>query len=60
MNFAETEQIVPSRARSLVLATHDGADLRPDGAVALPPLAGALVEGAPVLARRQPSAGAAI
>jgi hypothetical protein len=28
-----------------VLATHDAVDLRSDGAVVLPPLSGALVEG---------------
>jgi maltooligosyltrehalose trehalohydrolase len=46
MNFSDTEQVVPgAAARRLVLATHDTVALAPDGTVALPPLAGALVEG---------------
>src|SRR3954452_22246514 len=46
MNFSDAEQVVPGdAARALVLATHEAVSLRPDGAVALPPLAGALVEG---------------
>ena len=46
MNFSDAEQVVPGEAaRTLVLATHEAASLRADGAVALPPLAGALVEG---------------
>ncbi|MDX6687428.1 MAG: maltooligosyltrehalose trehalohydrolase [Baekduia sp.] len=46
MNFSDTEQVVPgAAARTLVLATHDTVALAPDGTVALPPLAGALVEG---------------
>jgi maltooligosyltrehalose trehalohydrolase len=60
MNFADAEQTVPAGARTLVLATHDTTGLRPDGAVTLPPLSGALVEGAPVSALRRPSAGAAL
>jgi maltooligosyltrehalose trehalohydrolase len=44
MNFSDREQVVPGPARDLLLATHDDADLRSDGSVALPPLAGALVE----------------
>jgi maltooligosyltrehalose trehalohydrolase len=45
MNFAQREQAVEvgTVARRLVLATHEAAELR-DGVVALPPLAGALVE----------------
>lgn len=45
MNFSHAEQVVPVWARTLVLSTHDAAHLRPDGAVALPPLSGALLEG---------------
>ncbi|MCZ4492154.1 MAG: treZ [Conexibacter sp.] len=45
MNFSEAEQTLAADARELVLATHDAVDLRSDGAVALPPLSGALVEG---------------
>jgi maltooligosyltrehalose trehalohydrolase len=46
MNFSDTEQVVPgAAARTLVLATQDTVALAPDGTVALPPLAGALVEG---------------
>src|SRR3954453_10155125 len=46
MNFSDAEQVVPGdAARALVLATHEAVSLRADGAVALPPLAGALVEG---------------
>jgi maltooligosyltrehalose trehalohydrolase len=45
MNFSHAEQVVPAGARTLVLSTHDAARLRPDGAVTLPPLSGALVEG---------------
>lgn len=46
MNFADHEQVVPGEgARSLVLATHDGVALRPDGHLMLPALAGALVQG---------------
>jgi maltooligosyltrehalose trehalohydrolase len=46
MNFSDAEQVVPGEAaRSLVLATHDEARLRPDGTIALPALAGALLEG---------------
>jgi maltooligosyltrehalose trehalohydrolase len=44
MNFAEVEQAVEAGAQRLVLATHETAVLRSDGAVVLPPLAGALVE----------------
>jgi maltooligosyltrehalose trehalohydrolase len=48
MNFSDAEQVVPSdAARTIVLATHDGASLRSDGSVVLPALAGALVEGVP-------------
>jgi maltooligosyltrehalose trehalohydrolase len=46
MNFSDSEQVVPGEAaRSIVLATHAEATLRPDGTIALPALAGALVEG---------------
>jgi maltooligosyltrehalose trehalohydrolase len=46
MNFSDSEQVVPGEgARSIALATHDAVSLRADGAIALPPLAGALVEG---------------
>jgi hypothetical protein len=44
MNFADGEQAVETGAQRLVLATHEAAALRADGAVVLPPLAGALVE----------------
>jgi maltooligosyltrehalose trehalohydrolase len=48
MNFADDEQALPSGgARELLLATHDGAELRLDGTLVLPPLAGALLEGTP-------------
>ncbi|HEV7495687.1 malto-oligosyltrehalose trehalohydrolase [Baekduia sp.] len=46
MNFADSEQGVEAGAQRLVLATHEAAALRGDGAVVLPPLSGALV-GAP-------------
>jgi hypothetical protein len=59
MNFAREPQVVPGHGRHLRFATHEGADLRPDGAVALPALAGALVQGAPVGIAR-PKAGAAL
>ncbi|HEV7754055.1 MAG TPA: malto-oligosyltrehalose trehalohydrolase [Baekduia sp.] len=45
MNFSDAEQTLPADARELLLATHDAVDLRSDGAVVLPPLSGALVEG---------------
>jgi maltooligosyltrehalose trehalohydrolase len=46
MNFSDQEQVVPAPgARQIVLATHDAVALRPDGHLALPPLAGALVAG---------------
>jgi maltooligosyltrehalose trehalohydrolase len=45
MNFSDAEQTLAADARELVLATHDAVDLRSDGAVVLPPLSGALVEG---------------
>jgi maltooligosyltrehalose trehalohydrolase len=46
MNFSDVEQVVPGEsARSIVLATHAEASLRADGAIVLPALAGALVEG---------------
>jgi maltooligosyltrehalose trehalohydrolase len=44
MNFANVEQAVEAGAQRLVLSTHEAAVLRSDGAVVLPPLAGALVE----------------
>jgi maltooligosyltrehalose trehalohydrolase len=45
MNFSDAEQTLAADARELLLATHDAVDLRSDGAVVLPPLSGALVEG---------------
>jgi maltooligosyltrehalose trehalohydrolase len=46
MNFSDSEVVVPGDGvRTIVLATHDAASLQVDGAVALPPLAGALVQG---------------
>jgi maltooligosyltrehalose trehalohydrolase len=60
MNFSDAEQVVPGTARLLVLATHEAADLRADGTVALPPLSGALLEGVRVDALHQPSAGVAL
>jgi maltooligosyltrehalose trehalohydrolase len=46
MNFSDAEQAVPGdAARSVVLATHDRVQLRPDGTVVLPALGGALVAG---------------
>jgi maltooligosyltrehalose trehalohydrolase len=60
MNFSDAAQDVPGAARALVVATHGDAALRADGAVALPPLSGALAESAPVEALHQPSAGAAL
>jgi maltooligosyltrehalose trehalohydrolase len=48
MNFAREAQEVPGDARRVVLATHDGAAMTEGGGVALPALAGALVEGVPV------------
>jgi maltooligosyltrehalose trehalohydrolase len=49
MNFSDAEQVITSppteAARSIVLATHDAATLRPDGAIVLPALGGALVQG---------------
>ena len=42
-NFADAARTVPVTRSSLVLATHDGAELR-DGSVTLPPLAGALLK----------------
>ena len=46
MNFAHAEQTVPGEgSRTIVLATHEGVALRPDGHVTLPPLAGVLVAG---------------
>jgi maltooligosyltrehalose trehalohydrolase len=46
MNFSAEPQVVPGEgARQIVLATHDDASLRADGAIALPPLAGALIAG---------------
>ncbi|HET6506534.1 MAG TPA: malto-oligosyltrehalose trehalohydrolase [Baekduia sp.] len=49
MNFADVEQTLSNPpapgSRRIVLATHDGVALRPDGHVTLPPLAGALVAG---------------
>jgi maltooligosyltrehalose trehalohydrolase len=48
MNFAREPQEVPGDARRVVLATHDGAAMSEGGGVALPALAGALVEGVPV------------
>src|SRR3954451_18785816 len=60
MNFSETDQVIPGTARTVVLATHDRADLRVDETVALPPLSGALVEGVRVDALHQPSAGVAL
>jgi maltooligosyltrehalose trehalohydrolase len=48
MNFSDHEQALPSGdARELLLATHDTAELRLDGTVVLPALAGALLEGTP-------------
>jgi maltooligosyltrehalose trehalohydrolase len=44
MNFAEVEQAVEAGAERFVLATHEAAALRGDGAIVLPPLSGALVE----------------
>ena len=41
-NFAESPRIVAVTRSSMVLATHDGAELC-DGSVTLPPLAGALL-----------------
>jgi maltooligosyltrehalose trehalohydrolase len=46
MNFSDAEQVLEGPAEALVLGTHDEVRLLPDGSVALPPLAGALVEGA--------------
>jgi maltooligosyltrehalose trehalohydrolase len=46
MNFSDAEQTLAADARELLLATHDAVDLRSDGVVVLPPLSGALVEGA--------------
>ncbi|HEU4975506.1 MAG TPA: malto-oligosyltrehalose trehalohydrolase [Baekduia sp.] len=46
MNFSHAGQAVPVQARELILSTHDAAELRPDGSVALPPLSGVLAEGA--------------
>jgi maltooligosyltrehalose trehalohydrolase len=49
MNFSDAEQVmtVPPApgARRLLLATHDAVSLRADGAIVLPPLGGALVQG---------------
>jgi maltooligosyltrehalose trehalohydrolase len=46
MNFSDAEQAVPGdAARSIVLATHERVQLRPDGTVVLPALGGALVGG---------------
>ncbi len=47
MNFADAEQAVAARAQRLVLATHEAAALRGDGAVVLPPLSGALTLSPP-------------
>jgi hypothetical protein len=60
MNFAGAGQVVPGSGRRLLFSTHDAAELHAGGGVALPPLAGALVEGTPVPARRRPAAGAAL
>ena len=60
MNFAREPRTVPGRGRLLRLATHDDATLRGDGGVALPPLAGALVQGVPVPAPPRAAAGAAL
>ena len=46
MNFSDAERVIPGEgARQIVLATHDTAGLRADGAIVLPPLGGALVAG---------------
>jgi hypothetical protein len=60
MNFSDAEQVLPHAGSGLVLATHDGAALRPDGAVTLPALSGALLEGASTETHARPSAGVAL
>jgi maltooligosyltrehalose trehalohydrolase len=47
MNFAEVRQAVDVGAQRLLVATHEEVALRGDGAVVLPPLAGALIIGPP-------------
>jgi maltooligosyltrehalose trehalohydrolase len=60
MNFAREPQAVPGAGRVLRLATDERAELRDDGSVSLPPLAGALVQGVPVPATAGASSGAAL
>jgi maltooligosyltrehalose trehalohydrolase len=60
MNFAAEPQEVPGEGRHLVLATHEGTDLREDGGVRLPALAGALVQGVPTAGHAPRAAGGAL